>query len=74
MFTKQPTMDMDIEFDIKLLATEYYEGTVGIIYTYNTIQYAHILYIATSLCILTSRTIFAPEIRHATNFLPAQTK
>lgn len=30
MFTKQPTVDMDIEFDIKLLATEYYEGTVGI--------------------------------------------
>lgn len=30
MFTKQPTMDMDIEFDIKLLATEYYEGTVCI--------------------------------------------
>lgn len=30
MFTNQPTMDMDIEFDIKLLATEYYEGTVGI--------------------------------------------
>lgn len=28
MFTKQPTMDIDIEFDIKLLATEYYEGTV----------------------------------------------
>lgn len=30
MFTKQPTLDMDIEFDIKLLATEYYEGTVCI--------------------------------------------
>lgn len=28
MFTKQPTMDMDIEFDIKLLATEFFEGTV----------------------------------------------
>lgn len=37
MFTKQPTMDMDIEFDIKLLATEYYEGTVGInLYTYDS--------------------------------------
>lgn len=42
MFTKQPTMDMDIEFDIKLLATEYYEGTVGII---------HIYIYDTSLCI-----------------------
>lgn len=28
MFTKQPTVDVDIEFDIKLLATEYFEGTV----------------------------------------------
>lgn len=30
MFTKQPTVDMDIEFDIKLLATEYLDGTVCI--------------------------------------------
>lgn len=45
MFTKQPTMDMDIEFDIKLLATEYYEGTVGITYVYtqhNTIQHNYL--------------------------------
>lgn len=44
MFTKQPTMDMDIEFDIKLLATEYYEGTVCI----RTIQILSIFFFSSS--------------------------
>lgn len=38
MFTKQPTVDMDIEFDIKLLATEYFEGTVCIQFYYSFIS------------------------------------
>lgn len=47
MFTKQPTMDMDIEFDIKLLATEYYEGTVCI----RTMKILSILFFFTLLLI-----------------------
>lgn len=71
MFTKQPTMDMDIEFDIKLLATEYYEGTVGIIHIYIYIRY---------IAMYTANQVYAssPSLRLSilprSNFLPAQTK
>lgn len=45
MFTKQPTVDMDIEFDIKLLATEYFEGTVCIQCALRVIEFFFVLFL-----------------------------
>lgn len=55
MFTKQPTMDMDIEFDIKLLATEYYEGTVCI----RTMKILSILFFLLLLLLIRADAHFA---------------